>query len=63
MFNLTNGKDVGFVNFENRDLHLKANSPAAGFMPDNSPEFPIDDIDGDVRQSTNLDAGADEINS
>ncbi len=59
--NLTSTSDIGFAAMENGDLHLLTSSQANGFC-DGLTDFPNQDIDGDTRSSTNLDAGADEIN-
>ncbi|MFK8044107.1 MAG: right-handed parallel beta-helix repeat-containing protein [Crocinitomicaceae bacterium] len=59
--NLTSTTDVGFVNASEGDLHLTSTSAAIGFC-DGLGQFPSTDIDGEVRTSINLDAGADERN-
>jgi len=59
--NLTNTSDIGFINIENGDLHILPTSAANGFCNGLS-DFPTTDIDGETRTTTNLDAGADEIN-
>lgn len=58
--NLTTPDAVGFIDRESGDLHLTNSSPAVGFCTGLS-KFPTTDIDGDVRTSSTLDAGADEI--
>lgn len=57
--NLVGNGDVGFVDFLNRKLHLGANSTAENFAT-GTLTFPLFDMDGDARQASNLDAGADE---
>lgn len=59
--NLTSTSDVGFVDVANGDLHLNANSTAIDFCSGLT-YFPTIDIDGDLRFSLTLDAGADERN-
>ncbi|MEX1002378.1 MAG: right-handed parallel beta-helix repeat-containing protein [Crocinitomicaceae bacterium] len=59
-YNLTSTTDIGFINAKQGDLHILSNSEAAGFC-DGLTKFPLIDIDGDLRTSTNLDAGADEV--
>ena len=57
--NLKTTTDVGFVSLSTGNLHLTANSNAIGFANSIS-DYPLTDIDGDVRSSTTLNAGADE---
>lgn len=57
--NLVANGDVGFVNFLNRELHLGPNSTAENFAT-GALKFPLIDMDGDARQASNLDVGADE---
>ncbi len=59
--NLQSYTDIGFVNFNLRDLHITASSSAIDFAVGLS-NYPILDIDGDTRSSDSLDAGADEKN-
>lgn len=58
--NLTSNNDIGFVDFSNRNLHIKgtsiAKSYAVGII-----DFPSFDFEGQNRTSTGLDVGADEI--
>lgn len=56
--NLTRPADIGFVNAENGDLHLNPDSEAVEFC-NGLLTFPLYDIDGDLRTSDNLNAGAD----
>lgn len=60
-FNLKSTTDIGFIDAANGNLHLDAGSQAIGYCSGLS-FFPSIDIDGDIRVSTNLDAGADERN-
>lgn len=57
--NLTSGSDIGFVSMNGGDLHIKSTSSAINFCSGLT-NFPIDDIDHQFRNSSNLDAGADE---
>ncbi|MFK8044605.1 MAG: right-handed parallel beta-helix repeat-containing protein [Crocinitomicaceae bacterium] len=59
-YNLESATDIGFVNFTGRDLHIKSSSSANGFAQ-GAIEFPSVDFDSDTRLSSELDAGADEI--
>lgn len=59
--NLQSSTDIGFVNFNLRDLHITASSSAIDFAVGLT-NYPLLDIDGDTRNSTSLDAGADEKN-
>lgn len=59
--NLTSTNDVGFVDMNDGNFHILPTSVANGFC-DGLADFPQYDIEGDVRMSSNLDAGADEIN-
>lgn len=59
--NLTKVEDIGFVDPENGDLHLKSGSIAIDYCV-GLLNYPLVDIDGDLRMSNNLDAGADERN-
>lgn len=58
--NMTGDDDMGFADFINRDFHLFSISPAVGAAVGVS-SFPDNDFDGDSRQATSLDVGADEI--
>jgi len=58
--NLLSNEDIGFVNFQERDLHILPSSSAVDFATGVS-DFPNTDIDGDVRTSEGLDCGADEL--
>lgn len=58
--NMSESGDMGFADFTNRDFHLFSISPAANAAIGVS-SFPAVDIDGDSRQATGLDVGADEI--
>jgi hypothetical protein len=55
-----NSGDIGFIDFNNRNLHIlnssSANNAAAGITT-----FPSTDIDNDSRSTDNIDIGADEI--
>lgn len=57
--NLTTLSDPGFVDAASGDLHLGPDSEAIDYCAGES-EFPSTDIDGDLRNSTELNAGADE---
>lgn len=59
--NLTSTSDIGFVNMNAGDLHINSSSIANGYCS-GLIQFPSLDIDGNLRSSINLDAGADEIN-
>lgn len=59
--NLTSSTDIGYANVSAGDLHLSPNSSAINFCSGLS-NFPQTDIDGNLRLSTNLDAGAHEVN-
>ena len=58
---LSNG-DIGFVDFNNNDFHIIpgciADSYATGLT-----DFPTVDFEGDIRTVSDLDAGADQIDS
>lgn len=58
--NLLNSGDIGFVNFQQRDLHILPFSNAIGFATGLS-NFPSTDIDGEERTGEQLDCGADEL--
>ncbi len=58
-YNLTSPIDVGFVNMNSGDLHLKNTSTAIDFAT-GAPGYPTTDIDGDLRDVSSLNAGADE---
>ncbi|MDG1332410.1 MAG: right-handed parallel beta-helix repeat-containing protein [Crocinitomicaceae bacterium] len=58
--NMTGSDDMGFADFVNRDFHLFSISPAANAAVAVT-NFPLIDIDGDERQASGLDVGADEI--
>ena len=58
--NLKQPSDIGFVDINSGDLHLLQNSVAINFCSGLN-VFPVFDIDGEPRQSLNLDAGADEV--
>jgi hypothetical protein len=59
--NLKAGGDIGFVNFEGRNLHLTSTSQARNFAAGLT-EFPEKDFDnGTIRKQASLDAGACEI--
>jgi hypothetical protein len=60
-FNLKSTIDIGFLDVNTGDLHLKSSSTGRNFC-NGLLAFPLFDIDGDNRQSLNLDAGADERN-
>lgn len=59
-YNILNSGDIGFLDFNNRNLHIlnssSANNAAAGITT-----FPSTDIDNDSRSTDNIDIGADEI--
>jgi hypothetical protein len=59
--NLESTSDIGFIDMNSGNLHITPSSSANSFCNGLS-NFPTIDIDGEVRVSTNLDAGADEIN-
>jgi hypothetical protein len=59
--NIQSSTDISFVNFNLRDLHITSSSSAIDFAV-GLVNYPLDDIDGDTRNSTSLDAGADEKN-
>lgn len=59
--NLTSDIDVGFVDYNNRDLHILSSSSAKNFAIGIS-DFPQIDFDEETRIANQLDAGADEIN-
>jgi len=56
--NLERTSDIGFINAASGDLHLKADSEAIGFCTGLT-DFPTFDIDGDLRNPAQLNAGAD----
>jgi len=58
--NLEQRDGTGFVDFTGRNLDLVPGSPAEGFAEGIS-DYPATDIDGDIRPTGMLDAGADEI--
>ncbi|MCT4604350.1 MAG: right-handed parallel beta-helix repeat-containing protein [Marinifilum sp.] len=59
--NLTATNDVGFENFEARDLRIKSSSSAKNYAVGLS-DYPKDDINNaDVRKEKSLDAGAYEV--
>jgi hypothetical protein len=58
--NLKSTADIGFVDAANNNLHITAGSQAVGYC-NGINLFPTTDIDGDLRVSNGLDAGADEI--
>ena len=58
--NLQSATDVGFVQLSTGNLHLTADSQAIGFASSIT-EFPNTDIDGDFRNQSTLNAGADEF--
>ena len=60
-FNLTGNSDPGFVDFTNGNLHLNIGSEAQGYATA-ATNFPLTDIDGETRDETDLDAGADQSN-
>ena len=57
--NLTSSTDIGFVDFEKRDLHILSSSSATKGA-NGITNFPTIDFDGEHR-TTDLDIGADEI--
>ena len=59
--NLFSTSDIGFVDAANGDLHITATSQAINFCVGLA-VHPTTDIDGDIRISNSLDAGADERN-
>lgn len=59
--NLESNNDVGFVNFDDRNLHLTPSSNANNYA-NGIGDFPILDFDGEYRDGFNLDAGADQLN-
>lgn len=59
MSNVTSPQDIGFVHIASGDLHLAPNSQAYG-KATGVPSFPYLDIDGDLRNQSILNAGADE---
>jgi hypothetical protein len=59
--NLQSVTDIGFVNFNERDLHITPSCSAIDFAVGLT-NFPSIDIDGDNRSAISLDAGADEKN-
>lgn len=61
LYNLTTSGDLNFQDFTNRNLHLTETSSAQNFAT-GAENFPDEDIDGDIRDVTNLDAGADQKN-
>jgi hypothetical protein len=58
--NLTGSGDMGFSDFVNRDFHLFSISSAVNAAIGVT-NFPDSDIDGDTREASGLDVGADEI--
>ncbi|MEE9431063.1 MAG: right-handed parallel beta-helix repeat-containing protein [Melioribacteraceae bacterium] len=58
--NLTSSNDIGFLDFNNRDLHINTTSSAKNYAVGIS-NFPINDFDGENRTNSGLDAGADDI--
>lgn len=60
MQNLTSNSDIGFLDFNNRNLHIGTTSSAQNYA-EGIADFPEIDIDGEIRTNSNLDAGADEI--
>lgn len=58
--NLTSNNDIGFIDFINRNLHIKVTSTAKNYAVGIT-NFPTIDFDGENRTNTGLDAGADEI--
>jgi len=59
-FNLTSDSDIGFLDFNARNLHIKPTSTAKNYATGVT-SFPLTDFDGENRTSVELDAGADEI--
>jgi hypothetical protein len=59
-YNIMDSGDIGFIDFNNRNLHI-LNSSSATNAADGITSFPTIDIDGDTRNSSNIDIGADEI--
>ncbi|WP_209319629.1 right-handed parallel beta-helix repeat-containing protein [Ancylomarina longa] len=60
-YNLTGTKDMGFVDFEGRNLHITSTSDAVNYV-DGATDYPEYDFDGsDLREQVSQDAGADEI--
>ena len=59
--NLMSPTDIGFIDMNSGNLHLTNTSIANAFCAGLT-DYPIIDIDGDIRIQTNLDAGADENN-
>ncbi|MBI9045626.1 MAG: right-handed parallel beta-helix repeat-containing protein [Anaerolineaceae bacterium] len=59
--NLSHNLDVGFADFQARDLHLKLGSFAEQFEVNEIEDFPELDIEGDERDSKSLNVGADQV--
>ncbi|MFT5820962.1 MAG: hypothetical protein ACI8ZM_002210 [Crocinitomix sp.] len=59
--NLTGSGDLGFQDFNNRNLHINAGSSANNFGT-GAVASPSDDIDNELREIGNIDAGADQLN-
>lgn len=60
-YNLTDNGDLGFQNFTSRNLRLNLESPALGYATGVA-SYPSTDIDGELRNEDDLDAGADQKN-
>ena len=59
--NLESNSDIGFVDVSNGDLHVLSSSQAVNYCAGLT-NYPSTDIDGEIRNSITLDAGADETN-
>lgn len=59
-YNITSNGDIGFVNYNARDLHITTSSAAHNAAIGIS-DFPKFDYDRDIRINSSLDIGADEL--
>jgi len=59
--NLKSSSDIGFVDIINGNLHILPTSQAVNYCSGLT-NYPTTDIDGEIRNSITLDAGADDVN-
>jgi len=60
--NVFSAGDIGFVDYSKHDYHITKQSTAYNFATELS-DFPASDFENDERNSTRLDAGADQYNA